>query len=58
MGFWIEKIDSGMDVIVLAGRFNDSREFKVLYGVDLSNGEIIYIIYMTMYSAGSQQRWQ
>lgn len=45
LGYWISKMDSGMDLIEVSARFVDSTEFKTMYGASSSNGDFITAVY-------------
>ncbi len=45
LGFWISRIDSGMDMVEVAARFIDSSEFRSLYGQNPSNAEFLTKVY-------------
>jgi hypothetical protein len=45
LGFWISRIDNGMDMVEVAARFIDSPEFRTLYGQDPSNADILTKVY-------------
>jgi len=45
LGYWIDQMDKGMDVVAVAARFIDSPEFKLLYGNNIQNLEFITKIY-------------
>lgn len=45
LGFWINSIDKGMDMVEVAARFIDSPEFRKLYGQNPSNAEFLTKVY-------------
>ncbi len=45
LGFWISRIDSGMDMVEVAARFIDSNEFRSLYGQNPTNAEFLTKVY-------------
>lgn len=45
LGYWIAKMDQGMDLIEVAARFIDSKEFRDLYGTKPTNGEFLTKVY-------------
>lgn len=45
LGFWISRIDNGMDMVEVAARFIDSPEFRGLYGQSPSNADFLTKVY-------------
>lgn len=45
LGFWISRIDNGMDMVEVASRFIDSPEFRTLYGQNPSNADFLTKVY-------------
>jgi hypothetical protein len=45
VGFWIERLDSGMSSNEVAARFIDSAEFRALYGTDVGDGDFVETLY-------------
>lgn len=45
LGFWISRIDNGMDMVEVAARFIDSNEFRKLYGQNPTNAEFLTKVY-------------
>ncbi len=45
LGYWIEQMDKGMDLIEVSARFIDSREFRDLYGAEPSNADFLAKVY-------------
>lgn len=45
LGFWISRIDNGMDMVEVAARFIDSPEFRTLYGQNPSNADFLTKVY-------------
>ena len=45
LGYWIDQLDEGMDLIEVSARFIDSAEFRSLYGESPSNGEFLTAVY-------------
>ncbi len=45
LGYWISRIDNGMDMVEVAARFIDSPEFRTLYGQDPSNADFLTKVY-------------
>ena len=45
LGFWISRIDGGMDMVEVAARFIDSPEFRTLYGQNPSNADFLTKVY-------------
>lgn len=45
LGYWIAKMDQGMDLIEVAARLIDSKEFRDLYGTKPTNGEFLTKVY-------------
>lgn len=45
LGFWISRIDNGMDMVEVAARFIDSNEFRSLYGQNPSNADFLTKVY-------------
>lgn len=48
LGFWIAKIDQGMDLLEVAARFIDSNEFRSIYGSSSSNSEFLTKLYQNI----------
>lgn len=45
LGYWINQMDLGMDLIEVSSRFIDSDEFRSLYGINPTNGEFLVRVY-------------
>ena len=45
LGYWIDAIDQGMDMVEVGARFIDSEEFRGLYGNDPQDEEFLYSVY-------------
>ena len=45
LGYWIDAIDGGMDMVEVGARFIDSEEFRGLYGNDPQDEEFLYSVY-------------
>ncbi|MFM7522776.1 MAG: DUF4214 domain-containing protein, partial [Betaproteobacteria bacterium] len=45
LGFWVSRIDGGMDMVEVAARFIDSQEFRALYGENPSNADFLTKVY-------------
>ncbi len=45
LGYWINRMDSGMDLIDVSARFIDSAEFRTLYGNNLTNDMFLTRLY-------------
>lgn len=45
LGYWVSRIDNGMDVVEVAARFIDSNEFGSLYGKNPSNADFLSKVY-------------
>lgn len=45
LGYWINQMDDGMDMVEVAARFIDSDEFRALYGTNPTNGEFLTKVY-------------
>ena len=45
LGFWISYIDKGMSLAEVASRFEGSAEFINLYGSDISNDQLVTLLY-------------
>ena len=45
LGFWIAKMDEGMDLIEVSARFIDSAEFRGMYGYNPSAGQFLTNVY-------------
>jgi serralysin len=45
LGYWIDQIDNGMDVVEVAARFIDSPEFRAFYGQNPSHTEFLTKVY-------------
>ena len=48
LGYWIEQVDGGMDLVELAARFVDSKEFKDLYGTSPTNAQFLTKLYQNV----------
>ena len=48
LGYWIAKMDDGMDLIEVASRFIDSGEFRSLYGSHPTSGQFITALYQNV----------
>ena len=48
IGYWISRMDDGMDMIELAQRFVDSDEFRNLYGSKPSNAAFVAKLYQNV----------
>lgn len=56
LGYWINKIDNGMDMVEVAGRFIDSPEFRTLYGQNPSNADFLTKVYTNVLGRTPDQR--
>lgn len=45
LGYWIAKMDNGMNTVDVAARFIDSPEFRTLYGQNPSNADFLTKVY-------------
>lgn len=45
LGYWIAQIDKGMDLLEVAARFVDSKEFRDLYGTSPTNAQFLNKLY-------------
>ncbi len=45
LGYWIDQMDDGMDMVDVAARFIDSNEFRSLYGQNPTNAEFLTKVY-------------
>ena len=45
LGFWIDRMDKGMDLIEVSSRFIDSPEFRALYGSNPTNDVFLTRLY-------------
>jgi hypothetical protein len=45
LGYWIHNIDRGMDMVEVAARFVDSKEFRDLYGTNPTNAQFLTKLY-------------
>lgn len=45
LGYWISRIDAGMDMVEVGARFIDSNEFRSLYGTNPSNADFLTRVY-------------
>lgn len=45
LGFWMSRIDNGMDMVEVAARFIDSNEFRSLFGQNPTNAEFLTKVY-------------
>jgi hypothetical protein len=48
LGFWVTKMEQGMDQLDVAARFVDSPEFRSLYGTNPSNAEFLTRLYQNV----------
>lgn len=48
LGFWISRIDAGMDMVEVGARFIDSAEFRTLYGSNPSNADFLTRVYQNV----------
>jgi hypothetical protein len=45
LGYWVARMDKGMDLIEVAARFIDSPEFRDLYGSNVSSADFLTKVY-------------
>ncbi|TFW01415.1 DUF4214 domain-containing protein [Oxalobacteraceae bacterium OM1] len=45
LGFWMNFMDKGMSLTEVASRFEGSAEFMSLYGTNVSNGQLVTLLY-------------
>ena len=61
LGYWIDAIDNGMDMVEVGARFIDSTEFKGLYGTNPQDEEFITSVYRNVLGrepdAGGLEWW-
>ncbi len=55
LGYWIGRIDNGMDLTEVAARFIDSNEFRSLYGQNPSNAEFLSKVYANVLGRTADQ---
>jgi hypothetical protein len=55
LGFWISRIDNGMDMVEVAARFIDSPEFRTLYGQNPSNADFLTKVYTNVLGRAPDQ---
>lgn len=48
LGFWVSRIDAGMDMVEVGARFIDSNEFRSLYGSNPSNADFLTRVYQNV----------
>lgn len=48
LGFWVDRIDSGMDMVEVAARFIDSEEFRAIYGNQPTDAEFLTRLYQNV----------
>jgi hypothetical protein len=48
LGYWISRIDAGMDMVEVGARFIDSNEFRSLYGSSPSNADFLTRVYQNV----------
>jgi hypothetical protein len=48
LGYWIRSIDKGMDMVEVAARFVDSKEFRDLYGTNPTNAQFLTKLYQNV----------
>lgn len=55
LGFWISRIDNGMDMVEVVARFIDSNEFRSLYGQNPTNSEFLTKVYTNVLGRAPDQ---
>jgi hypothetical protein len=48
LGFWVDRLDKGMDLVEVSARFIDSNEFRALNGTNPSTEEFVTKIYQNV----------
>jgi Domain of unknown function (DUF4214)/RTX calcium-binding nonapeptide repeat (4 copies) len=48
LGFWIDNMDNGMDLVEVSERFVDSNEFRTLYGTNPTNAQFLTKLYQNV----------
>jgi hypothetical protein len=48
LGYWIAQMDNGMDMVEVAARFVDSKEFRDLYGTNPTNAQFLTKLYQNV----------
>jgi hypothetical protein len=55
LGFWINRLDGGMDLIEASARFIDSNEFRSIYGTNPSNADFLFRVYSNVLDRAPDQ---
>jgi hypothetical protein len=55
LGFWVNKIDSGMNMVEVSARFIDSAEFRSMYGPNPSNSDFLWKVYSNVLDRAPDQ---
>ena len=48
LGFWISHMDTGMNLTEVSSRFQGSAEFQSLYGTNVSNSQLVTLLYQNV----------
>ena len=48
LGYWIDQMDDGMDMVEVAARFIDSNEFRLMYGISPSDEDFLTKVYQNV----------
>ena len=52
VGYWIRRMDGGLELVEVSARFIDSNEFRKLYGEDPENEEFLTALYRNVLKRG------
>ena len=52
VGYWIKRMDDGLELVEVSARFIDSNEFRKLYGEDPENEEFLTALYRNVLKRG------
>ncbi len=55
LGWWIKHLDAGMSLTEVSRNFQDSDEFKSLYGSNISDSEFITLLYQNVLNRAPEQ---
>jgi serralysin len=55
LGFWLDRLEEGMDLVEVSARFLDSQEFRDLYGNNVSHGEFLTAVYQNVLGRSPDQ---
>lgn len=55
LGFWISHMENGMSLTEVSSRFQGSDEFKSLYGTNVSNAQLVTLLYQNVLHRAPEQ---